>query len=296
MTSASRSIDRVEPYLYVAPALTLLGLFVYWPIVLSLVLSVQRWDFLSSHRPFVGFENYRILLGSNEFWNSLSVTSLFVAGSVPVRMALALAIAIQLGGDGRLRRLLRAVYFLPVVSSAVAVAITWVWLLQTDQGLVNQLLGLVGIPAIPWLRSPSVAIWSIAMVNVWKHIGYDIVVYLAGLKAIPLAYYESAALDGANRWDVFRRITWPLLLPTTLFLLVVAVIDSFQVFTLVNIMTGGGPALGTDVLVHLLYRTGFITFEIGKASALAILLFLLLMLLTLGKFAIAKGRVRYDLA
>ncbi|MEO1019710.1 MAG: sugar ABC transporter permease [Pseudomonadota bacterium] len=138
------------------------------------------------------------------------------------------------------------------------------------------------------------AIWSVAIVNIWKQLGYDLIIYIAGLQAIPRDYYDAAAIDGANRWHRFRAITVPLLMPTTLFLLVVAVIDSFQAFTLINVMTQGGPAWGTDVLVNLLYRTSFVLFDIGEGAALAVLLFILLLALTALKFGTIGRRVYYE--
>jgi multiple sugar transport system permease protein/sn-glycerol 3-phosphate transport system permease protein len=283
-----------KPYIYAFPALALLALFIYWPIVYSLALSFERWDFLSPHRPFVGFENYARLLAAPEFRNSLAVTAIFVAASVPVRLVLALALAHALAAETHLVRFLRAVYFAPVVVSSVAVAIIWSWLFDTDAGLVNAALALLGVAPVPWLRDPGLALAAVTMVAIWKQLGYDIVIYIAGLQAIPSDYYEAAALDGASPLDRFRAITVPLLAPTTFFLLVVSVIDSFQVFTIVNVMTQGGPALGTDVLINLLYRLGFEFFDIGRGSALAILLFLLLCTLTFVKFGVIGRRISYE--
>jgi multiple sugar transport system permease protein/sn-glycerol 3-phosphate transport system permease protein len=285
--------QRLAPYAYAAPALVLLGLFVYWPIVYSLLLSFQRWDFLSAERPFVGVGNYRTLYEAADFWNAVRATFVFVAASVPIRLALALALALSVAGGGRLSRGLVLVYYLPVVSSTVAVAITWIWLFQTDQGLINKALAILGLDPVPWLRNGNTALAAIVIVSVWKQFGYDVVVYLAGLGSIPKDYAEAASLDGAGRLMIFRRITWPLLMPTTFFLLVVAVIDSFQVFTLVNIMTGGGPALATEMLIVLLYRLGFVHFEIGLASALAMVLFAALILLTVLQFRMIGRRVHY---
>jgi multiple sugar transport system permease protein/sn-glycerol 3-phosphate transport system permease protein len=286
-------VQRLAPYAYAAPALVLLGLFVYWPIVYSFVLSFQRWDFLSAARPFVGFGNYRTLYQSADFWNAIRATLIFVAASVPLRLALALALALAVRDGGRLSRGLVLVYYLPVVSSTVAVAITWIWLFQTDQGLINQALAIFALGPVPWLRNGNTALAAIVIVSVWKQFGYDVVVYLAGLSSIPKDYAEAASLDGAGRLTIFRRITWPLLMPTTFFLLVVAVIDSFQVFTLINIMTGGGPALATEMLIVLLYRLGFVHFEIGLASALAMVLFAGLILLTVLQFRMIGRRVHY---
>lgn len=280
-------------YLYVLPALFFLTAFLLWPTVYSLVLSVQRWDLLSENRPFVGLENYRGLFSSGEFRNSLRVTLIFVTASVPVRMGLALGLAHLVLQETRLNRLLRGAYFLPVVSSSVAISLVWRWLFNTDAGLINAALTGLGATTVPWLIDPNTALWAVIIVSVWQGLGYDIVLFIAGLQAIPREYVEAARIDGANAWQVFRAITWPLLTPTTFFILVVSVIGSFQVFAIVNVMTGGGPALGTDVLVNLLYRRAFVYFDIGRASALAVVLLVILLVLTFIQFRVAGRRVHY---
>ena len=280
-------------YLYVLPALFFLCLFILWPTLYSLILSVQRWDFLSASRPFVGLENYRGLVTSSEFLNSLRVTLLFVGLSVPVRVLIALGLAHLVLNETRLNRVLRGVYFLPVVSSSVAISLVWRWLFNTDAGLVNAVVTGLGGEKVPWLITPQTALYAVVIVSVWQSLGYDVVLFIAGLQAIPKEYVEAAQIDGARPWGVFRFITWPLLMPTTFFILVVSVIGSFQVFSLVNVMTGGGPALGTDVLVNLLYRRAFVYFDIGRASALAILLLVILLALTFIQFRVLGKRVHY---
>ncbi|MEM7736411.1 MAG: sugar ABC transporter permease [Deinococcota bacterium] len=280
-------------YLYVLPALAVLAAFILWPTIYSLLLSVQRWDFLSEARPFVGLQNYQSLLESSEFRNSLRVTLIFVGASVPARIVLALALAHLVLKETRLNRVLRGVYFLPVVSSSVAISLSWRWLFNTDAGLVNAVIQALGGPAVPWLINPTSALWAVVIVAVWQQLGYDIVLFIAGLKAIPQEYIDAARIDGAHGGQVFRFITIPLLSPTTFFVLIISVIGSFQVFSIVNVMTGGGPALGTDVLVNLLYRRAFIFFDIGRASALAVLLLLILLGLTYIQFRFLGRRVHY---
>ena len=287
-------LGKLAPYVYLAPALLFLLAFIYWPIAHSLILSFQEWDFLRPDRPFVGLDNYRDLLADDEFLNAMAVTCWFVLLSVPLRLALALLAAHALLGERPLDRILRGGFFMPVITSGVAVAIVWSWLFNTDQGLINLVLAALGLGKVSWLSSTDMALVSIVIVNIWKQLGYDLVIYIAGLQAIPRDYYEAAAIDGADRWMRFRTITLPLLMPTTFFLLVVSVIDSFQVFTLVNVMTEGGPAWSTDLIVNLLYRMSFVYFEIGKGAALAMLLFALLMLLTAFKFWAVGRRVYYE--
>jgi multiple sugar transport system permease protein/sn-glycerol 3-phosphate transport system permease protein len=181
----------------------------------------------------------------------------------------------------------------PVISSSVAISLTWRWLFNTDAGLINGVLELVGAQRIPWLIDPSAALAAIIIVASWQQLGYDIVLFIGGLQAIPNQYREAALLDGATSWAVFRHITFPLLSPTTFFILTISIINSFQVFSIVNVMTGGGPANGTDVLVNLLYRRAFIFFDIGRASALSVLLLLTLLTLTALQFRFVGKRVHY---
>jgi multiple sugar transport system permease protein/sn-glycerol 3-phosphate transport system permease protein len=293
VTARSRIVRELAPWLYLAPALLCLGLFVYWPVVWSLWLSVHRWDFLAESRPFVGLANYRELVGSGEFHNALERTFLFTLFTVPLRLGLALLLAQLLVEATPLRRLARAVLFAPYATSGVAVALVWSWIFNADVGLANALLRALGAAGLPWLTSTDLAILSVAIVAVWKSLGYDVVVFTAGLAAIPRDVHEAASLDGAGRFARFRYVTVPLLMPTTFFLLCVMVIDSFQTFTLVAVMTRGGPAWSTDLLVHLLYRTSFVYFEIGRGAALAIVLFVGLLFLTWLQFRTIGRRIHY---
>lgn len=284
---------NLSAYLYILPALFFLAVFILWPTIYSLILSVQKWDFLSETRPYIGTQNYQDLFLSSEFRNSLEVTLLFVLISVPIRMAFALGLAHLVLAESKLNRFLRAVYFLPVVSSSVAIALVWRWLFNTDAGLVNALIRALGGAGVPWLISPTSALFAVIIVSIWQQLGYDIVLFIAGLQAIPKDFIDAARMDGAQSWHIFRFITWPLLSPTTFFILVISIIGSFQVFSVVNVMTGGGPALGTDVLVHLLYRRAFIFFDIGRASALSVVLLVFLLVLTFIQFRIVGKRVHY---
>ncbi|MFB9952442.1 carbohydrate ABC transporter permease [Rhizobium puerariae] len=284
----------LTPYLFVAPLIAFIAVFTYIPIVSSLNLSVREWDFLSPDMPFVGLENYRALLASGDFWNALRVTTVFALISVPLRLALALAIASYLVRDTLPSRLLRGALFLPSVTSTVSIAVVFSWVFSTDYGMMNAALVSLGLGKLPWLQDPHLALWVLIFVNTWKQLGYDIVIYIAGLQAVPQELYDAAAVDGGRRFHVFRRVTVPLVMPTTYFLMVISVIEAFQIFTIVNVMTGGGPAGATDMLVNMLYRVGFVLFDIGKGSALAVLLFVLLIVLALIKSYVIGRRVHYE--
>ena len=287
-------LRKLAPYLFVTPLMIFIALFTYIPILASLNLSFREWNFLSPDMPFVGFRNYEQLLASRDLWNSLWVTTLFAVLSVPLRLGLALGIAAYLVRETMHVRLLRGALFLPSVTSTVSIAVVFSWVFSTDYGMVNALLGTFGLGKVQWLQNPHLALWVLIFVNTWKQIGYDIVIYIAGLQAIPRELYDAAAVDGGKRLRVFRRITMPLVMPTTYFLLVISVIEAFQVFTIVNVMTKGGPAGATDMLVNLLYEIGFVLFDIGRGSALAVLLFILLVALAILKSRIIGRKVHYE--
>lgn len=285
---------KLTPYLFVAPLMNFIAAFTYIPILTSLNLSVRQWNFLTPDMPFVGLRNYEELFASAEFWNSLWVTTVFAVLSVPLRLGAALVIASWLVRETLPSRLLRGALFLPSVTSTVSIAVVFSWVFSTDYGMMNALLGWLGLGRPQWLQDPHLALWVLILVNTWKQIGYDIVIYIAGLQAIPQELYDAAAVDGGRRFSVFRRVTMPLVMPTTYFLLVISVIEAFQVFTIVNVMTRGGPAGATDMLVNLLYEIGFELFDIGRGSALAVILFVLLVALAILKSRIIGRKVHYE--
>lgn len=295
MRPIARRLARATPYAMAAPCLLALAAFVYWPMLYSFWLSLHDVNMLTGRMRFVGAENYAEALASRDFQHSVRITALFVLISVPARLLLALALAQTLVAQTRGVRLARGVFFMPYVASTAAVAVIWSWMFQTDQGLINAAFGLLGLSPRSWLYDPQTALIAVALVNAWKQIGYDIVLFVAGVQAISPALYEAARIDGASPWQRFRTITLPLLTPTLLFLLVVSVIDTFQVFSLVNVMTRGGPAGATDLIVHYFYRIAFIRFDYGLASAIAVLLLAGLLALTALKFGVLGRRVNYDL-
>lgn len=284
---------KLTPYLLVLPLIAFIAIFTYVPIFTSIDLSVRSWNFMSPTKPFVGLDNYARLFASAAFWNSLTVTALFAAISVPLRLGLALAIASYLKREALSSRLLRGALFLPTITSTVAIAVVFSWVFSTDYGLANAVLGWLGLGKVPWLQNPQLALFVLIFINTWKQLGYDVIIYIAALQAVPQELYDAAAMDGGRRLQVFRRVTFPLIMPTTYFLLVVSVIEAFQVFTVIDVMTRGGPAGATDMLVHLLYRTGFVLFDIGTGSALAVLLFVLLIALALIKSRVIGRKVHY---
>ncbi|HEX5418159.1 MAG TPA: sugar ABC transporter permease [Chloroflexota bacterium] len=272
--------EELTGYLFILPSALLIAAFLAFPVIYSLWLSLVSWDGMSAHIRFVGLGNYDLLIHSSEFWNSLKVTGYYTFVTVPLRMAVALALAIFLNQKIRGLGIYRTLYFTPVVTSGIAVSIIWVWIYDPTWGIANWVLSLVGIPPLQWLSSPNEAMPGLILMSIWKSVGFDMVIYLAGLQGIPETYYEAARVDGAGLWSMFRHITWPLLAPTTFFILVTGIIGASQVFDQVFVMTNGGPLRSTEVLVFILYQHAFKFFEMGYASALAWVIFLIVLVFT----------------
>ena len=280
--------------LFLLPNLVLgFGLFHLGPVLAALYLSVLEWDILTPPR-FVGLGNYQALLADKLFWESLKNTAIYSLLAIPPGIAAALALALAMNQKIRLVRLYRTAYFVPVVSSMVAVAMVWRWLYNTDFGLLNHLLWLAGLPIVNWLGDPWIALPSVALMSIWKGMGYNMVIFLAGLQGIPRHLYEAAELDGAGRWARFWKITLPLLSPSLFFVAVMSVISSFQVFDQVFIMTQGGPGTATTVYNYYLYKNAFTWLKMGYAASLAYVLFAVIFLITLFQVRFLGGRVQYE--
>lgn len=284
-----RLAEAGRAWAFLAPSFAHLLVFSIGPILFALWLSFHQWNLLSPERPWVGLENYRELAADADFWHAVRNTAVYVL-FVPAGMVLALGLALLANRRMPGVNLLRAAFFLPYVTSFVAISLVWKWMLQPDVGLLNNLLGYVGIPPQPWLSSPATALPSLMLMSVWMYAGYMMVIFLAGLQNIPVSLYESARIDGAGPWRRFRHITLPMLRPTTLFVLVTMVIFMFQVFTAVYVMTEGGPLHATDVIVYHIYRNAWEYLRMGYASAMAWVLFAIVFLITLVQFRWLGGR------
>jgi ABC-type sugar transport system permease subunit len=271
----ARNLHRLAPYLYVLPAVAALALWNYYPLLFLVDLSFHRLDASSPVPSWVGLTNYRDLLGDPLFWCVLLNTAIYTFLAVPLSIALGLALAVVLNQRLLGARLFRTLFYTPVVLPTVAAATIALWIFNSNYGLANYLLQLVGQPPIEWLTNSSYALWTVIAIGVWKTFGYFMLVYLAALQALPQAVLEAARLDGARPWDRFWSITWPLLRPTTWFATVIALILSFQAFDFVNIMTQGGPSNATNLLVFYIYQHGFQYFELGFAAASAVVMFAL---------------------
>ena len=266
--------------LFLAPSAIPLMLFTFVPMVRAFWTSLHQWNLLSAMK-WVGLDNYVHLLQDAEthraFWNTFS----YIVGYLPLVYVGGLALALALNAAIPLRNFLRGVYFLPVVTSWIVVALIWRWLLNPEVGVVNYLLGLVGIDGPGWWTDPAWAMPSIILASAWKDLGFVMIILLAGLQAIPQDLYEAARVDGAGWWARLRHITLPMLSPTTFFVVVISLINGFQVFDQVYAMTGGGPAGASTVVVQQVYDLTFRYSQAGMASALSWLLFLLVLAVTI---------------
>ncbi len=266
-------------YLYLLPILIGLTVFTAGSVLASLALSFTHYN-IGQFPAFTGIANYRELFHSDLFWRVVLNTCYYVVLYVPASIAVSLALALLIEPSIRGISFFRTVYFLPVVVSIVAAAIIWSWMYNSDVGLLNYLLSFLGIAGPKWLDDPHWALPAIAIMSVWKNAGYNMMIFLAGLASIPKDYHEAARLDGSNAWNRFRHITLPLLSPVTFFVLIVTTIGAFQVFEQTFVMTNGGPGVSSLTLSYYIWQMAFRFFDLGGASALGYILFLLVLLVT----------------
>jgi multiple sugar transport system permease protein len=269
-------------YAFLAPGLIIFSVFTAFALLFALYLTFHEWNIISVDKPFVGLRNYGDMIHDEKFLRSIINTVYFTGASVPLGMFVGLCIALLLNQPIRGRAILRTMYFLPVVTPFVVVAIIWKWLYNGDFGLFNYYLlktHLIHDPLL-WLSDKNLAMPAVVLMTVWTSVGFSMVVYLAGLQAIPEELYEASRVDGAGSFARFRHITLPMLRPTTLFLLVMGIIGSFQVFTQIFVMTSGGPLDRTTTMVYYIYESAFKFYEMGYASTLAFALFAMLLVFT----------------
>lgn len=294
-TSADRSralMQVMRPYLMIAPAMTAFGCFLLYPIAYMAYLSFFKWNLLSEKK-FIGLDNYRSLLTSREFHQALASSIEYMALTVFFSISLGLALALFLRRSTPVNRFLQSVVFAPYVVPLVSVSFIWMWLMDTDFGFLNYLIGLAGFPRIGWLDDPDVALHSLILVAVWKGLGYNALILLSALQAIPGYLYEAARLDHTPPLRSFLRITLPLMSPTLFFITLMNIISSFKVFETISIMTKGGPVNSTNTLVFFIYQYGFEFYKIGYASAAGVVLMLIIAALTVLYFRMLSKRIHY---
>ncbi|MBC8526513.1 MAG: sugar ABC transporter permease [Candidatus Cloacimonetes bacterium] len=311
-----KSKKAFSPYLYIIPAAIIVILFRFIPILLSFILSFFKWT-IKGPEKLIGFANYYQLLNDTEFWQSLTNTFYLVIFVVPITLILSLLFANLLNRTTKLSGLFRTTYFIPTVTSLVALSIVWKLIFGSQSGLMNHILGFFGIHGLGWLSEsrgifnmlfgaiginipkflggPSLALFAIIIVSIWRSLGYNTIIFLAGLQNIPEVYYEAAEIDGASKIKQFFKITIPLISPTTFYVLIMTTIVTFQVFAQVYMMTGppvGGPLGTTKVIVYYIFEKGIDAQEFSYASAIALVLFFIILSLTMLQKKLEK-KVQY---
>ena len=302
LTASKRSINqkKLAPYIFIAPAVIFFCLLLVYPILFGFLLSFQDWNLLAREASFVGLGNYAKALRDPLFRKSLWNTVYYTLMTIPPTVILSLILALMINSRLiRYKSLFRVLYFVPVVTSMVAISFVWKWMYNPRYGLINLALEAVGFTGQSWLSSPTLALPSVAIMMIWQGVGFYMVLFIAGLQGIPETLYEAATIDGANRWQTFSYITLPLLNPTIVFILITSVINSFQVFVPVFVMTSsttgepGGPLNSTRVLVYHLYSIAFRNLDMGYGSAIAFILFAILLIVTVLQFKVVQQKVEY---
>jgi multiple sugar transport system permease protein len=278
----------------VAPATVLMVLLLIGPLAVVLVLSLTDYQLGAQGLAFIGLDNYQALWADRVFWKSLRNTALYSLVVVPCSVGLGLVAALLIHGLQRGQAVYRAAFFLPVMATLIAMALVWEFMLHPSFGMVNLALRGMGLAPHNWLNEEGLALWVLAVIGIWQGFGFNMVLFSAGLLGIPRSLYEAAAIDGVpSGWASFRLVTWPMLAPVTLFVLVISSIKSFQVFDTVQVLTKGGPNKATEVLVYTLYAEGFEFFRSGYASAVTVVFLAIVLLITLVKTRWLDRRVHY---
>jgi sn-glycerol 3-phosphate transport system permease protein len=286
--------DSLFGWALIAPTLLILGIFVIYPALSSFYLSLHDFDAFMTTKTFVGLDNYRLLFISPQYWQSIWVSIGFTLLTVVPSAVLSLFFAVALDNNPYFRGVLRTVFLMPVAVSSAMAAMLWVFIYNPSSGYLNFILERLGVSGPNWLGDPSWALIAVSIATIWKEIGFNIIFFLAGLASIPADLREAALIDGAKPIQTFFYVTLPMLSPTIFFVSVVSVINAFQSFGQIYILTDGGPAGATNTLVYNLYRDAFRNFQTGSASAQAIVLFFIMLIITMIQFRFAKNRVHYS--
>jgi multiple sugar transport system permease protein len=288
MTLSTKARDAVAGYLFILPNMIGFLLFLAFPVVASLFISAAEWN-LITEPVFIGINNFIALFQDSYFWQSLGNTAYFSLFSVLLGIGMSLFLAVLLT-DPRVAfsGFVKSAVFLPVIFSTVSVALIWQWILDSHIGMLNRLIAYIHLGPIPWLTDPSWSMPSVIMVAVWRQIGYNMVIFLAALQGVPVELYEASDIDGANPWRKFWNVTWPMISPSTFFVLVTSIINSFQVFDITTVLTNGGPANSTNTIIMMVYQYAFQNFKMGYASAAAYVLFAIVLLITAFQSVVSK--------
>jgi ABC-type sugar transport system permease subunit len=280
--------------LLVGPNLFLFAVFTYWPLIYNGYLSFVRWDMLAPVKLWMGLSNYTNLFSSPDFGTILINTLVFTVGSVGLICGVGLVIAMLLNQPLRGRNIVRGVVFSPVMLSGAAIGIVWIYIFDPRYGLLDIPIRAMGFRSPNWLLDTAWAMLAVIIVQVWKNVGYAVVIYLAGLQAIPRELYEAAVVDGASGWQRFRNITLPGLSPVVFFLIITTILASFQSFDIIKVMTEGGPVDATTTLIYYLYQEGFVAFNAGRAGVASVVLFVTMLAFTVVQMRTSERSVHYS--
>lgn len=289
--------EKVVDFLLVLPALALLAVFTYYPVAKLLQISFTDWNLLKPTWNYVGLKNWNWLFngsGAKYLWNSLKVTFVYTIGEISVTIVGGMIFALLFNRATRGFTLMRAVVFVPKYVAMSSCAVIFLWILNTDYGVMNYLLKALGLQPVDWLNQQSTAMLSVLMTTCWRVVGYGMMIYMAAMKGISPQYYEASAIDGANKVQQFFGITLPLLAPTTVFLLVTTFLSAMKVFQSVDILTSGGPSRSTEVFVYLIYRYAMVDFRMDRAATSAVMFFVILLTITAATMKVSDNNVNYD--
>lgn len=292
--SSLRRAEAAAAYLLSLPAFALMWLMLLGPALAVVLLSFTEWNFGEPEIAWAGTANYAELWGDRVFWTSLRNTLVYVGVSVPATVGLGLGAALLIEGASHGRAFYRAAFFVPVASTLLAMALVWEFMLHPTVGFVNQALRALGLPTNDWLQDPDTALLALAAIGVWQNLGLAMVLFMAGLKAIPRDLYEALAMDGADGvWERFRRVTWPMLGPALVFVVAIVAIRSFQVFDTVAVLTEGGPGKSTEVLLYTMVQQGFTFLRSSYGAAITVVFLCFTLALTLAQTALLDRRAHY---
>lgn len=284
---------KLRPYAVIAPSIIVLIVFWIYPIFEMGGLSLYEWNLVSPTRKFVGLQNFINLVQDLQFRQTLLNTLIYMVFTVGLSVGLGMLCALHLKEASRRNRFLQAVVFSPYVISLASVSLLWLWIMNKDYGLLNQILSAFGIVPVDWLGDSRVALGSLIAISVWKSVGYDALILTSALQSVPENLYEAAKLDHAKPWETFRKITLPMVSPTLFFLVIVEVISSLKVFETIQIMTQGGPQNATNTLVFSLYQYAFQFYKVGYAAAIGMVLLVLVAVFAVLYFKLLEKRVHY---
>ncbi|MEK3723032.1 carbohydrate ABC transporter permease [Paenibacillus sp. FSL H8-0034] len=282
-----------RPFLYILPALIGCLVFTVYPVIYLFYLSLYKVDLLSNTWKFVDVQNYLSLAQSQDFLQVLRNSFFYSFFMVSISCTLSLVLAVLLNRPGKLHQFVQTAVFTPHIIPLVSISLLWMWMMDRDYGLLNMILQSLHLPTLLWIDSPATSLMSLILVAIWKSLGFNILLIIAGMHAIPIPVLEAARLDNANPVRIVTRIIIPLLSPTLFFMLTVNIISSLQVFDSVKVLTSGGPANSSNVLVYWIYQTGFEFYKFGEASTGAVILFVIVSIVTIANFLILRSRVHY---